>query len=201
MAGAGKAADPPSHWVAAERWAAVVRDHGIDEALRIYYTRYLPVGVPLLLALGSLLGQLVVGGGWEKWPVHFRFGVLAMVIGCGIGGWIYTKKRMASRVELGWGEVLIALNSSDKKAVLRQIGGKAPVDRNRLVVARAVAVQQRWGIATGLLYVPCFLTVFGYGPGLRWTIPVGLLAVAAVYIMVRDFRRYGRFLRETAGLS
>ncbi|MBJ2122383.1 hypothetical protein I6N91_15490 [Arthrobacter sp. MSA 4-2] len=176
-----------------------MRDNGIGEALRIYYTRYLLIGIPLTLALGTAGSYLLFDDGRSRWDLHIFVAVSVMIVGCWIGGWIYQAKRMKPRVDLGWGEVLIALNKPDRKLLLRQIAGKDPVDPKRLGVARAVAVQLRESNATILLYLPTAVTFFG--PARRvwcYAIPMGIFLGVFVYLLIRDFRRQGRFLEETA---
>ncbi len=200
MAGTvGKRAERPSHWVAAERRSVPVRDNGIGEALRIYYTRYLIVGIPLLLTVGAAGSYLLFDDGRSRWDLHLFVAVSLMIVGCWLGGWIYKTKRLKPRVDLGWGEVLVALNKSDRKSVLRQIAGKDPVDPRRLSVARAVAVQLRESNATMLLYLPT--AVIYFGPARRgwwYALPVGIFVGAFIYTLIRDFRRQGRFLEKTA---
>ncbi len=200
MAGTvGEGAERPSHWVAAERRSAPVRDNGIGQALRIYYTRYLSIGIPLLLALGAAGSYLLFDDGRNRWDLHLFVAVSLMVVGCWIGGWVYRAKRMKPRVDLGWGEVLIALNKPDRKLLLRQIAGKDPVDPKRLAVARAVAVQLRESNATLLLYLPIAVTFFGPARRVWWyAIPMGVFLCVCVYVLIRDFRRQGRFLEQTA---
>jgi hypothetical protein len=200
MAGTfGEGAERPSRWGAAERRSAPVRDNGIGEALRIYYTRYLLIGIPLLLALGTAGSYLLFDDGRNRWDLHFFIAVSLMIVGCWIGGWVYRAKRMKSRVELGWGEVLIALNKSDRKLLLRQIAGKDPVDPKRLAVARAVVVQLRETNATVLLYLPVAVTFLGPARRAWWyAIPMGILLGVFFYTSIRDFRRQGRFLEKTA---
>ncbi|CAA9277325.1 MAG: hypothetical protein AVDCRST_MAG83-3813 [uncultured Arthrobacter sp.] len=200
MAGTvGKGAERPSSWVAAERRSVPVRDNGIGEALRIYYTRYLLIGIPFLLAVGAAGSYLLFDDGRSRWDLHLFVAVTLMIAGCWIGGWIYKAKRLKPRAELGWGEVLIALNKSDRKSMLRQIAGKDPVDPRRLNVARAVAVQLRESNATMLLYLPVAVAFLSPARRVWWyAIPMGTLLSVFIYTLIRDFRRQGRFLEKTS---
>lgn len=104
--------------------------------------------------------------------------------------------------------MLLSLQSSEQKQVRRQIVGKAPVDLKHLAVTRAAAVQVRKGLATQLLLQPLLPLVFSAQAvafALRGeNVVAALMAMAvgglvvAIGSVVRDFRRAGRFLTQTA---
>ena len=201
MAGTGKSEDPPSRWVTAERWAAGTRDNGMGEAVRIYFTRYFPAGALLLLALGAGLSYLLFRDGAVSWLEHLKIGVFLLVTGCMIGGFVYNAKRLKPRVDLGRADVMIALSKGDQTSVRRQIAGKEPPDLEHLAVVRAAAVQMRKQTGTFLLIMPSYLFLVA-SQNLWWMAAgTGLIMLTGMYLIVRDFRRQGRFLRRTESFS
>ncbi len=193
--------EPPSRWVTAERRAAGIRDNGMGEALRIYYTRHFPVGAVVLLALGAGGAYLLFGDERPAWQTYLQFGVLLTTTGCLVGGLVYNSKRLKPKAELGTVSVLISLNKTDQDSVKRQIAGKEEPDLEHLAVVRAAAVQMRKGNATLLLIVPGYASFLGTLD--RWwlVVPACALLLTFAILTARDFRRQGRFLSNTEGLD
>ena len=194
-----KRTEPPSRWVTAARRASGVRDNGMGEALRTYYTRYFPVGAVLLLALGSGGSYLLFGDEQTAWQPHLEFGVILTSTGCLVGGLIYNAKRLKPKAELGTVSVLLSLNKPDQEWVKRQIAGKEEPDLEHLAVVRAAAVQMRKVHATWLLILPFYGYVIGTLE--RWwlVVPACALLFTGAVLLARDFRRQGRFLSRTDG--
>jgi hypothetical protein len=192
-------ADPPSRWVTAERWAAGTRDNGMGEAVRIYYTRYFPALALLLLTAGSMVSYLLLGHGDASWVDHVQVGALLVATGCLMGGLVYNAKRLKRTVELGRADAMIALNKTDQASVRRQIAGKEPPDQEHLAVVRAAAVQMRKQTATTVLIMPSYLYLFVVTDEWWLAVTGGVILLACMFLIVLDFRRQGRFLRETAG--
>ncbi|WP_248761634.1 hypothetical protein [Pseudarthrobacter sp. SSS035] len=103
--------------------------------------------------------------------------------------------------------MLLSLESEEQKQVRRQIAGKAPIDSEHLSVTRAAAVQLRKGLATQLVLAPFYPLIFIpqavnfalLGDTLStWLMALGVGAIViAIGLLVRDFRRAGRFLTHT----
>ncbi|WP_159801736.1 hypothetical protein [Arthrobacter zhaoguopingii] len=200
MAGTDKSEEPPSRWVTAERWAAGTQDHGMGEEIRIYYTRYFPAGALLLLIVGTV-GSYLLWGRQISWFEQLEFGVLLMATGSMIGGLVYNAKRLKLRVDLGRADVAIALNKTDQASVRRQIAGKEPPDQEHLTVVRAAAVQMRKRTGTFLLIMPSYLFLVG-SQNLWWMVAgVAIIMLTGMFLIVRDFRRQGRFLQQTESLT
>ncbi len=196
-----KRTEPPSRWVTAERRAAGVRDNGMGEALRIYYTRYFPVGAVLLLALGAGGAYLLFRDEGTAWQLHLQFGVILMSTGGLVGGLVYNAKRLKPKADLGTVSVMISLNKTDQDSVKRQIAGKEEPDLEHLVVVRAAAVQMRKGNATFLLILPFYAYLIGTLDTWWLGVPAGAMLLTGAILIVRDFRRQGRFLSTTEGLG
>ncbi|WP_284984194.1 hypothetical protein [Arthrobacter sp. efr-133-TYG-118] len=196
------------HWAHAVRRAQGIVDNGLGEVVKIYYTRYFPAGLVILLAAGTGAGILVSGGALATWESNLVFGFLLAVLGVLIGGLVYNAKRVVPAANFGRVDVLLSLESEERKQIRRQIAGKAAIDLEHLVVTRAAAVQLRKGLATQLLLAPWFPLVFipqsvnfalhGDSPA-AWFMASGVVVLAiAIVFLVRDFRRAGRFLARTA---
>lgn len=196
-----------------DRWAhAVRRAHGIDdkglgEAVRTYYTRYFPAGLLVLVAAGTLAGMLGFGAAPSDWPSYLIFGIFLAALGVVVGGLIYNSTKLVPAARVGRVDVLLSLESEERKQIRRQIAGKAAVDPEHLSVARASAVQLRKGLATQLLLAPFFVCVFipqaarltVRGDPFSWFMAVGVVGVLiGMAFLIRDFRRTGRFLARTS---
>ncbi|WP_235423704.1 hypothetical protein [Pseudarthrobacter chlorophenolicus] len=77
-----------------------------------------------------------------------------------IGGLIYNAKKVVPAVQSGRIDVLLSLESDERKRIRRQITGKAPLDIEHLPVVRAAAVQLRKNVATQLLVQPMIPLIF-----------------------------------------
>lgn len=190
-------------WAKAERYARGFADNGMGEALRIYYTRYFPIGVLLYIGALALVGSLLSGDEPAEWGFILQVGALLFALLAAIAGLIYNAKRIKPRAELGRNlSITIALEVDEQKYVKRVISGKEPPPKDpvRLAVARSVAVQNRKNYATNLLVAPMYSYCLGSIPGnltIFWVIIVAMF-VAATLLFVREFRRAGRFLAATA---
>jgi hypothetical protein len=164
----------------------------------------------LLLAAGALGAFFAFRGSEVDWPLYLILGCGLAVVGVLAGGLIYNSKRVAPAVEFGNVDVLLSLETEERKQIKRQITGKIPAERDHLAVARGAAVQMRKRLATQLLFVPIYPLVFipqelrlvmrGDG-SFAWflLISVVLLLTIGIVFIVRDFRRAGRFLSRTSG--
>ena len=190
-------------WSRAGRYARWFADNGIGEALRVYYTRYFPAGIILYAAVLALVGVLVSGGGPVEWLLVIQLGIsIGGLLGI-IAGLIYNTKRLKPRVEVGKNlSITFPLERDEQKYVKRVINGKepAPEDPVRLTVARAFAVQTRKNTATFLLIAPLYICLVAdglTGMPIFWIIVAAVFAVG-ITLMVKEFRRAGRFLTITA---
>lgn len=202
-------AQPNDRWAHAIRRAQGIADNGLGEALKTYYTRYFPAGLIILLAAGTLVGILAFGGTIADWGSYsVMFGFFLAVLGVLVGGLVYKAKKLAPAVQAGRVDVMLSLESEERKHVRRQIAGKADIDSEHLAVSRGAAVQLRKGLATQLLLAPVFPLLFipqsmnfafrGDSPA-AWLMAAGVVAVLiGLVLLLRDFRRAGRFLARTA---
>ena len=147
---------PDDRWATATRRAQGVADLGLDRALKTYYTLYFPAGVIILVAAGTILGNLAFGGEPADWGSSLLIGWSLAALGAMIGGLLYNAKRIAPAAELGRIDVLVALEDEERKDIRRQILGKAPVDPDHLAVSQAAAVQLRKNLASQLTWMPVF---------------------------------------------
>lgn len=201
-------AESNERWATAGKRAQGIADNGMGDALKIYYTRFLPAGLVGLISLGTLGGMLVMGATPGEWPSYLLVGCLLAVLGVAIGGLAYNAKCLRPAVNHGRTNVLLTLESHEQKHVRRQIMGKSPLDPEHLTVARGVAVQMRKGLATQLLLAPVYPLAFipqavswllRGDPVLAWI--MGILVVGlfiATGLLAREFRRTGTFLEGTA---
>jgi hypothetical protein len=205
----GLMAESDERWAHAARRGQGLADDGLGEAVKIYYTRYFPAGVVMLLVAGTVGGMLAFGGVLADWASFLVFGFFLAVLGVLIGGLVYNAKKVVPAARTGRVDVLLSLENEERKQVRRQIAGKAAVDPQHLMVTRGAAVQLRKGLATQLvLQAPLFPLIFipqAVNFALRgdsvaaWVMAVGVVAaVIAVVLFVRDFRRAGRFLARTS---
>lgn len=196
-------------WDHAARRAQGLGDYGLSDAVKTYYTRYFPAGLVLLLASGTVGGMLAFPGLRGDWAAYLVFGFFLAVLGVLVGGLVYNSKKVVPAARTGRIDVLLSLESDERKQVRREIAGKTDVDPQHLVVSRGAAVQQRKGLATQLvIQAPLFPLVFtpqavnfalSGNSAAAWVMAVGVVvAVIAVVLFVRDFRRAGRFLARTA---
>jgi hypothetical protein len=164
-----------TRWAKAGQYAQGYADNGMGEALRVYYTRYLPLGALAIVLLLALLGPIVIPDGPEQVPTLVQAGWFIFAITALAGGLVYNAKRLKPRVKLGSNvAITFPLEKDEQKALMRGINGKEPVPANHLSVARA-AGHLDW------VYLAFFAA----------------FAVLAV-LQVRSFRRQGRFLAATA---
>ncbi|MHA7144983.1 hypothetical protein ACX80U_09735 [Arthrobacter sp. TmT3-37] len=188
-------------WAKAERYARGFADNGMGEALRVYYTRYFPVGVVLYVAALALITPLVYDGP-PNWSLVLQGGAALFGLLAAIAGLIYNAKRVRPRAELGRNlSITIGLKVDEQKYLRRVINGKEdpPQDPVRRAVARSVAVQSRKTQATNLLTVPLYSYCLG---GLFGDLSFLWMGIAAVFLVTtilfaREFRRAGRFLAAT----
>lgn len=201
-------AESNDRWAKAKRRAQGIEDNGLGDALKTYYTRYFPAGFLILVTAGTIGGTLAFPGIRERWPTFLAFGLVLGFLGALIGGLVYNAKKVVPAANVGRIDVLLSLASEEQKQVHRQITGKAPLDPEHLAVTRAAAVQVRKRLATQLFLQPLFPLIFipqGMNFALRgdtavaWLMAIGAgVAVVGVGLLVRDFRRAGRFLTQTA---
>ncbi|MHA7219236.1 hypothetical protein ACX80L_10120 [Arthrobacter sp. MDT1-48-3] len=189
-------------WAKAERYARGFADNGMGEALRVYYTRYFPVGVVLYVAALTLITPFLYDEP-PQWSLVLQGGAALFGLLAAIAGLIYNAKRVKPRAELGQNlSITIGLEVDEQKYLRRVISGKKapPQDPVRLAVARSVAVQSRKTQATNLLIEPMYSYCLG---GLFGDLSFLWMGIAAVFLITtvlfaREFRRAGRFLATTA---
>jgi hypothetical protein len=201
-------AESNERWAEAVRRAQGIEDNGLGEAVKTYYMRYFPTGL-FLVAIGTAVGILGLRDALSDWPAFLAIGFLVAVLGVVVGGLVYNAKKVVPAAKSGKVNVLLPLESAEQKQVRRQITGKAPIDSGHLSVTRAAAVQLRKGLATQLVLAPFFPLIFlpqAVNFALRgdtlaaWLMALGVgMTVIAFGLLVRDFRRAGRFLTRTAG--
>jgi hypothetical protein len=190
-------------WSKAGRYARGFTDNGMGEALRVYYTRYFPTGIILYAAVLTLVAPLLSGDEPTDWHLVVQLGVSIGGLLGSIAGLVYNAKRLKPRVEVGRNlSITFPLEKNEQKYVKRVINGResAPEDPVQLTVARAFAVQTRKNSATFLLIAPLYICMVANG---LTGFPIFWILIAAVFIvlitlMVREFRRAGRFLAVTA---
>jgi hypothetical protein len=194
-------------WANAVRRAQGIADNGLGEAVKTYYTRYVPAGLVILVGAGTVAGILAFGGALADWEPYLVFGFFLALLGVVIGGLVYNAKKVVPAAQSGRVDVLLSLDSEERKQVRRQIAGQAAIVPEHLAVTRAAAVQLRKGLATQLLLAPLYPLIFIpqavhfalLGDNLfGWLMAaaVGVLVIGVVFL-VRDFRRAGRFLAHT----
>ena len=183
-----------------------IEDNGLGEAVKTYFTRYLPAGL-FLVAVGTAVGILGLRGTPSDWPIFLFFGFLVAALAVVVGGLVYNAKKVVPSAKSGKVDVLLSLESAEQKQVRRQIAGKAPIDSAASSVTRAAAVRLRRGLATQLVLAPFFPLIFipqAVNFALRVThLPHGRWHLAwgdsdRVRLLVRDFRRPERSLTNTA---
>jgi hypothetical protein len=192
-------------WATAARRAQGVADLDLGDALKTYYTRYLPAGVVILFSVGTVGRTLLFGGGPGDWPSFLVVGCFLAAIGVLVGGLVYNAKKIGPSTERGRIDVLLSLENVERKDIRRQILGKVPADPDHLVISRAAAVQLRKNVATQLIWIPGLLLIFipqvlrgsGLVPWLMAAAVVAMWLVAEISV-VRDFQRAGSFLARTA---
>ncbi|WP_314215430.1 hypothetical protein [Pseudarthrobacter equi] len=203
----GLMAGSNERWAEANRRAQGIQDNGLGDALKTYYTRYFPVGLVLSVAAGTVVGALIFPDAPEKGLTFLAFGIVLGAIAVFIGGLIYNAKKVVPAAQMGRIDVLVSLETAERKRVRRQIAGKAPLDQEHLPVIRAAAVQLRKNLATLLLiqpmiplvFVPQVLNFARRGDSLfGWLMTIGTaVVVIGLGFLARDFRRAGRFLVRT----
>lgn len=190
-------------WASAARRAQGIADNGLGEALKTYYTRYLPAGVVILVATGTVGGALAFGNTLADWPDYIAVGCLLAVLGVIIGGLVYNAKKIAPAANPGRVDVLLSLEDEERKDIRRQILGKKAVDPEHLVISRGAAVQMRKNFATQILWAPLIPLAFlpqamDEGNPVRWLMATGVvLVMVGIVATARDFRRAGPFLART----
>ncbi|WP_144674147.1 hypothetical protein [Arthrobacter sp. U41] len=198
-------AQSQDRWASAARSAQGLADEGLGEAVKAYYMLYLPVGLVVLISIGSLSAMFALGDDPANWASYLTFGFVLAALGAMIGGLIYNARRVRPAAELGSMDVMLSLQEHEQKHVRRQILGKAAVEPEHLGVTRGAAVQLRKNLATQLVMAPPLPLVFipQAVPGsseIWWLMAMvlGAQAVAAI-LLAREFRQTGRFLSHTAG--
>ena len=200
-------AESNERWTVAMRRAESVQDNGLGEAIKTYYTRYFPLGLALSVAVGAAIGALILPDTADKGPILLALGISLAACTALIGGLIYNAKKVVPAVQFGRIDVLLSLESDERKRIRRQIAGKASIDTEHLPVVRAAAVQLRKKVATQLLLQPMIPLFFipqavnfarrGDGP-FGWFMTIGAaVLVLGLGFLARDFRRAGRFLATT----
>jgi len=197
-------AESNERWTVAMRRAEGVQDNGLGEAIRTYYTRYFPLGLALSIAVGAVIGALIFPDTADNGPILLALGISLAACTALIGGLIYNAKKVVPAVQPGRIDVLLSLESDERKRIRRQIAGKAPLDTEHLPVVRAAAVQLRKNVATQLLVqpmIPLFFIPQAVNFARRGDSPFGwFMAIGAAVLVIglgflaRDFRRAGRFL-------
>lgn len=195
-------------WASATRRAQGLTDKGLGDAVRIYYTRFFPIGLLVLLLLGTLIGTFAFRAEPAEWPRFLVFGCFLAALGAAIGGFVYNAKRVRPAADVGRIDVLLSLESHEQKHLRRQILGKAPLEPEHLAVARGAAVQIRKGLATQLVLAPIYPLAFipqavnfmmRGDTVIGWVMAVWVVALfVGAGLLVRDFRRAGRFLERTS---
>lgn len=199
-------AESNERWAQATKRAYGLADHGLGEAVKLYYTRFLPGGVIVLVMLGTAVAALAFGGSFEDWPSYLPFGLMLAGVGAMIGGLIFNSKKVVPAADYGNVDVMLSLTGEERKHVRRQIAGKTTVVPEHLTVTRGAAVQMRKALATQLLIMPFYPLVFipqalntagGDNPFAWFFVCVVLLLLIGIIFLVRDFVRSGRFLERT----
>lgn len=195
-------------WASATRRAHGLADKGLGDAVRVYYTRFFPVGLPVLLLAGTLTGTLAFGAEPADWPRFLAFGCVLALLGAAIGGFVYNAKRVRPAADAGRIDVLLSLESHEQKHLRSQVLGTAPLEPEHLAVARGAAVQIRKSMATQLVLAPIYPLAFvpqAVNFLMRGDAVIGWVMVALVIalfvgagLLIRDFRRAGEFLERTA---
>lgn len=54
---------------AATRRSEAIQDLGLGEAVKTYYTRYVPLGLALSVAAGAVIGALLFPDTADSWPL------------------------------------------------------------------------------------------------------------------------------------
>jgi hypothetical protein len=200
-------AEANDRWARAVSNATNVKDLGLGEAVKTYYIRYFPAGALVLIAAGTALGPTVFGSAGSSWSLNLALGLLLATVGTLVGGLIYNAKKVSPAALTYRSDVLLPLESRERKHVTRQIAGKTAIDKEHLPVARAGAVQQRKSLARQLILAPAYVFLFtaqsinwaGQEEPLAW---IMLILVAgwlvSIAFLVREFRRSGRFLTSTS---
>jgi hypothetical protein len=196
-------AEKAARWAKAGRYAHGYADHGMGEALKIYYTRYFPLialtafGVAMIIAFVRA-GDGPVDGWFAAWLGTYLFAISA-----GIGGLLYNTKRLTPQVKLGSTlSIIMPLEKEEQRALTRGINGKEPVPAEHISIARSLAIQSRKTTATWLLLAPGLIYVFGpvfsSSTSLSWFYLLILaFLVTVMAFMTRSFRRQGHFLNTT----
>lgn len=185
----------------AERYARGFSDNGMGEALQVYYTRYFPAGVIVYAGLLALIGLLVSGDESTNWRVVAQLGIGTSGLLAAVAGLIYNARRLKPCVDLGRNlSITFPLEKDEQKYVKRVVNGKepAPEDPVRLT-ARSFAVQTRKNLATNLLVIPVYsycLANVVEDLSIFWIV-LSAVFVLITILLVREFRRAGRFLAAT----
>lgn len=108
-------AESNDRWANARRRAQGVEDNGLGKAVKTYYTRYFPVGLFALTAVGTVTGILAFPDAPEMWPTLLSFGFLLGVVVAFVGGLIYNAKKVVPAVNFGKIDVLLSLESEEQK--------------------------------------------------------------------------------------
>lgn len=204
-------AQSSERWASARRRAQGLTDKGLGDAVRIYYTLLFPIGLLVLLLLGTLIGILAFRAEPAEWPRFLVFGWFLAALGAAIGGFVYNAKRIRPAADAGRVDVLLSLESHEQKHLRRQILGRMPLEPEHLAVARGAAVQIRKGMATQLVLAPIYPLAFipqavnflmRGDTALGWVMAAFVVALCVgLGLLIRDFRRTGEFLERTASLA
>jgi hypothetical protein len=200
-------AEANDRWSRAMNNARDVKDLCLGEAVKTYFIRYFPAGALVLVAAGAALGPIVLRGAGSGWSSNLALGLLLATAGTLVGGLIYNAKKVSPAALTYRSDVLLPLESQERKRVTRQIAAKAPIEREHLSVVLAGAVQQRKSLARQLVLAPAYVFLFTaqatnwarQEEPLAW---IMLILVAgwllAIVFLVRDFQRTGRFLASAS---
>lgn len=186
-------------WAKAERRAEGVADLCLGRAVRNYFTLYLPIGAVVLFPTGASLGMLSFPDEASITNI-FGFGCLLTGVGLMIGGLVSNAKVLETAANMGTSDVTLSLRDDERKAVRRQILGRAATTPDHMNVKHAAAVQARKGLATQLVYSVAMFYIFFqqvamFESPLRWLSAGGaILYIVAIFFVGRDFRKSGQFL-------
>lgn len=79
-------------WAEGERRSLGIADYGLGEAVKRYYTLYFPVGLVVLVTVGTAAATLAFGERLENWPGYLGGGLVWEPLSA---GWSTTGRRSA----------------------------------------------------------------------------------------------------------
>ncbi len=199
-------AERATRWAKAEKFAQGYADHGMGQALTIYYTRFFPLIALAAIGIAAAVAAITAQDRPVDWWFAAWLGSQLLAVSSAIGGITYNVKRLKPRVTLGSTlSIVMPLEKEEQQALTRGINGKESVPDEHLTIARSQAIQSRKTAATWLLVAPAFTYVFGsafassstfFSVGWYYLVMLALMIVILV-ILIRSFRRQGQFLIAT----